>query len=84
MTPVGYGVRSVEFIVRQCLLTNGSLTERQARLKELDARGILATPANSLYNELVMEAGRLSILNGAREAIIEYEPEPRVRLKEYS
>ena len=83
MTPVGYGVRSVEFILRQCIRTTGSLSERQARLKELDARGILATPANSHYNELVMEAGRLSILNGGREAIIEYEPEPKVRLKEW-
>lgn len=83
MTPVGYGVRSVEFILRQCIETSGSLTERQARLKELDARGILATPANSRYNELVMEAGRLSILNGAREAMIEYNPEPRVRFKEH-
>ena len=82
MTPVGYGVRSVEFILRQCMETTGSLSGRQARLKELDARGILATPANSRYNELVMEAGRLSILNGAREAIIEYGTEAKVRLKE--
>jgi hypothetical protein len=26
----------------------------------------MATPANSAYNELVIEAGRLSILNGGR------------------
>ena len=32
---------------------------------------------------LVMEAGRLSILNGGREAVITYEPEPTVGLKEY-
>jgi D-galacturonate reductase len=82
LTPVGYGVRSVEFILRQCIQTTGSLQERQARLKELDARGILATPANSRYNELVMEAGRLSILNGSKEAIIEYGEQPTVRLKE--
>ncbi len=82
LTPVGYGVRSVEFILRQCIETTGSLSERQARLKELDDREILATPGNSRYNELVMEAGRLSILNGAREAMIEYGPEPKVRLKE--
>ena len=42
----------------------------------------MATPANSLYNELVMEAGRLSILNGGREALISYEPAPSVRLRE--
>jgi hypothetical protein len=42
--------------------------------------GVLATPANSRYNELVMEAGRLSILNGARTAEIRYGPEPSVSL----
>ncbi len=83
LTAVGYGVRSVEYILRQCMQTTGTLAERQARLKELDARAILATPANSRYNELVMEAGRLSILNGGREAVIAYEPEPTVGLKEY-
>jgi len=82
MTPAGYGVRSVEYILRQCMQTVGSLHERQVRLKELDSRGVLATPANSRYNELVMEAGRLSILNGAREAVIEYGAHPKVRLKE--
>jgi hypothetical protein len=35
--------------------------------------GHLATPANSSYNELVIEAGRASILNGGREAVIEYD-----------
>jgi len=30
----------------------------------------MATPANSAYNELVIEAGRLSILNGGREVLI--------------
>jgi hypothetical protein len=35
--------------------------------------GVMATPANSRYTELVMEAGRLSILNGAREAVIDYD-----------
>ncbi len=40
----------------------------------------MATPANSLYNELVLEAGRLSILHGGREARIDYQPEPRVAL----
>ncbi len=43
----------------------------------------MATPANSRYNELVLEAGRLSILNGGREAVIDYAPEPSVRLREY-
>jgi D-galacturonate reductase len=72
MHPVGYGYRSVEFIVRTCLSVEGSLDERQRRLREIDAEGIMATPANSRYNELVMEAGRKSILNGGRESVIEY------------
>ena len=42
-------------------------------LREIDALGIMATPANSSYNELVIEAGRQSILNGGREVTIKYE-----------
>ncbi len=50
----------------------GDTAARQAILKHIDSEGVMATPANSRYNELVMEAGRLSILNGAREAVIDY------------
>ena len=35
-------------------------------LSEIDAAGVMATPANSSYNELVIEAGRESILNGGK------------------
>jgi hypothetical protein len=49
------------------------LAARQAALQAIDAKGILATPSNSRYNELVVEAGRLSILNGGREAVIDYD-----------
>ena len=75
LKPVGYGYRSVEFIVNACIRVQsaGDLAARQAMLKQLDAEGVLATPANSRYNELVMEAGRLSILNGARQALIDYD-----------
>jgi hypothetical protein len=75
LKPVGYGYRSVEFIVNACIRVQsaGELPARQAMLKQLDAEGVLATPVNSRYNELVMEAGRLSILNGAREAVIDYD-----------
>ena len=52
-------------------------------LEQLDADGVMATPANSSYNELVIEAGRKSILAGGREVVIDYEPEPAVRFKEY-
>ncbi|MCW5978896.1 MAG: Gfo/Idh/MocA family oxidoreductase [Bryobacteraceae bacterium] len=81
LVPVGYGFRSVDFIVTTILRVEAAPPEqRPALLKEIDAAGVMATPANSLYNELVMEAGRLSILNGGREALIEYEPHPKAQL----
>ena len=39
-----------------------SLAERRRLLAEIDERGIIATPANSSVNELVVEAARKSIL----------------------
>ena len=49
-------------------------------IREVDARGIIATPANSSVNELVMEAGRLSIMNEGRTARISYDDPPQVEL----
>src|SRR5579871_507213 len=76
--PVGYGYRSVEHIISNCIRVGAvdSLAERQNLLREIDAAGIMATPANSAYNELVLEAGRESILNGGREVKIEYKQSP--------
>jgi len=84
LTPVGYGYRSIEAIVNSTNRVNaaGGLDERQKAIKEIDAEGIIATPANSFYNELVMEAGRLSIMNGGRDVVIEYGKNPGVRFKE--
>lgn len=77
LVPAGYGYRSVEFIIRQCIrVENGETT-----LEELDQAGVMATPANSRYNELVTEAGRLSILNDGREVAIEYGDSPGVHFK---
>lgn len=92
LVPTGYGYRSIDWILRSCKRveteTNGlpeeqALPKRQALLKEFDRLGIMATPANSRYNELVIEAGRMSILNGGREVEIQYEPQPAVKFKEY-
>lgn len=85
LVPTGYGLRSVQALVRAAIRVEraGSVEQRQAVLKEIDDTGVLATPANSRYNELVMEAGRLSILNDGREAVIRYEPEPSVQLRRY-
>jgi D-galacturonate reductase len=73
LQPVGYGYRSIEHIVENCIRVEseaGVLGARQKLLREIDAAGIMATPANSSYNELVVEAGRESILNGGREVRI--------------
>ncbi len=43
----------------------------------------MATPKTSSYNELVIEAGRLSILNEGREVEIVYGENAGVKLKEY-
>lgn len=81
LVPVGYGFRSIEFIIRQILRVHGSLEDRQRTLAAIDEAGVMATPANSRYNELVTEAGRLSILNNGREVAIEYGDQPHVHFK---
>jgi predicted dehydrogenase len=63
LTPVGYGYRSIEYLVRCCLKVENSADRRQT-IQDIDRDGIAATPANSSYNEWVIEAARRSILNG--------------------
>jgi ABC-type proline/glycine betaine transport system ATPase subunit len=58
-----------------------SLKRRQKIIKEVDEKGIIATPANSYINELVVEAGRLSILNDGDIVNIEYGKNPHVKLR---
>ena len=74
LTPVGYGLRSVEHIVENCIRAaqEPELAGRQTLLREMDAKGIMATPANSSYNERLLEAGRKSILNGG--VLVEVAP----------
>jgi predicted dehydrogenase len=88
--PIGYGFESVAAIVGMAhrienetadLSAAESLGKRREMIKEVDEKGIIATPANSYINELVVEAARLSILNNGETAIIEYEPHPHVRLR---
>ena len=38
----------------------------EVKLADIDAAGIIATPANSRYNEKLIEAARRSILNEGR------------------
>ena len=84
LTPVGYGHRSVEFIIENILKIEAAagddLDKRRELLSAVDAAGIVATPANSSYNELVIEACRLSIVNEGRAAKIIYGDDPHVEL----
>ncbi len=84
LKPVGYGYDSVEAIVEATTSVNAmrTLQERREKIEEIDRRGIIATPANSFINELVVEAGRLSIGRGGRRVAIDYDPEPVIRLRE--
>jgi len=82
LTPVGYGYRSIEGLVQGAIrVEDEDILKRQETIKTIDNEGILATPANSSYNELVVEAGRLSILNDGREVNIEYGEKPNVHFR---
>ncbi len=85
LMPIGYGHRSAEFIIKACreAAAIGELSDRQKLIRRLDTEGIMATPSNSSYNELVIEAARLSIQNGGREVAIEYGDKPGVRFREF-
>ena len=75
LRPVGYGHRSIEFLLRAAAEVQAapSIETRREVLARIDGEGLLATPANSRYNEFVSEAARLSILADGREAEIDYQ-----------
>lgn len=83
--PIGYGYDSVAASIQAmhrienetaALPPDQQLEARRERLRAIDERGIIATPANSAINELVVEAARLSILSGGAPARIVNDPEP--------
>ena len=87
--PIGYGYDSVAAILgtihriereAENLPAAESLARRQAILREVDAKALIATPANSNSNELVTEAARLSILHDGRMARIVYGDAAHVEL----
>lgn len=88
--PVGYGFQSIaatlstihrmENEVAEMTATR-SLTRRREIIAEADAKGIIATPANSSTNELVMEAARMSILNDGAIVDIVYGDRPHVAMR---
>ena len=63
LVPVGYGYRSIAAIVDAAIAVESG----QKTLSEIDAAGIIATPANSSYNDRVIEAARVSIRHGGRQ-----------------
>jgi predicted dehydrogenase len=63
LKPVGYGYRSIEYLFECASLVEGA-EDKAAVLRQIDEAGIAATPANSSFNEGVIEAGRKSILDG--------------------
>ena len=92
LEPVGYGYRSIDYLVRaihrigretEKLGAKEALTRRRELLDEYDREGIVATPRNSAYNELVIEAGRMSITHEGREVTIDYGKEPKVAFRKF-
>ena len=85
--PVGYGYASVaanlETMIRieaetAALSGAAALERRRALIREVDEAGILATPANSYINELVVEAARMSILADGDWVNILYGNHPHI------
>ena len=85
--PVGYGFESVAATINtisrienevQSFSEDESLNKRRKIIKSVDEKGIIATPANSYINELVVEAARMSILSDGDDVKIIYGDNPRV------
>ena len=85
--PVGYGYDSVAAILGTIhriesevasLPESQALARRREIIKEVDDKGIIATPANSYINELVVEAARMSILADGKPVKIIYGDDPHV------
>lgn len=88
--PVGYGFDSVAATINTIhrmeneaagLGDAPALAKRREIIQAVDRKGLIATPANSSINELVVEAARLSILNDGDTAQIHYGARPHVKLR---
>lgn len=88
--PVGYGYDSVAANLEAMgriraetdgLAENEALPKRREMIAEIDAKRLIATPANSSINELVTEAARMSILNEGDFVKIVYDDVPRIEPK---
>jgi D-galacturonate reductase len=88
--PVGYGFESVAATINTIHRIeetvagdspDQAIRESQRIINEVDEKGIIATPANSYINELVVEAARMSILADGLPAKITYGDHPSVSLR---
>ena len=83
--PAGYGYDSIAAIINTIVQieseSSGDIKERKRIIKEVDKKGIIATPANSYINELVVEAARISILKEGLPVKIIYKPKPHIELR---
>ncbi len=88
--PVGYGFDSVAATLNAVFMIEDevaelteeeSLEKRRAIIKAADEKGLIATPANSYVNELLVEAARLSILNDGDMVKIIYDDAPHIALR---
>ena len=86
--PVGYGYESIAACIEtMCRIESetaeqppkSALAQRRKMIEEIDRKGLIATPANSYINELVVEAARLSIVNDGTWVDISYKPRPHVK-----
>ncbi len=74
LKPVGYGYTSIDELIK-CITKVDSIDDKQRQLEELekiDNLGIIATPKNSYYNELINESARLSIQKNGKTFYIDY------------
>ncbi|HTZ52491.1 MAG TPA: Gfo/Idh/MocA family oxidoreductase [Spirochaetia bacterium] len=81
LRPIGYGFDSIEALVAAVRRVEDAASglaggaARQARveaLRAIDEAALVATPANSAANDLVVEAGRISITHGGKPVRIEW------------
>lgn len=90
--PTGYGYASVAASLEtmnrienetRTLQDGPALTKRRELIREVDKAGLLATPANSYINELVVEAARMSIQADGDWVNIVYGDQPQVMKRKY-
>ena len=81
--PVGYGFESIAAAIHTITRIEGEenaadTTRRRELIEEVDETGMIATPANSFINELVVEAARASITADGDAVSIIYGQTPRI------